>query len=339
MSKLIIGCGYLGTRVAKCWLSAGETIWALTRNQHHAQEFEQLGIKPLLGDLTQPESLPEFPEVDSILYAVGWDRSTGLSQREVYVEGLQSVLPRLEGRYRNFLAISSTSVYGQDDGSWVDENSVTIPLKENGKVCLKAEEILKAFHQKESLSCQEHSNECRDADSKRNAQRTSPSLQILRLAGIYGPARLIARMDQLKSGKPLTGNPNAWLNLIHIDDAVQVVLAVEQLVEQSSSEVWLVCDDQPIRRTDYYKQLAKLINAPAPSFELSLEQESVPCKPNLIDLENAKKNRSHPATRPVQTAHSLNKRCSNRKIHTRLNLTLQWPTIATGLPALVQEDQ
>src|SRR5437899_3190135 len=94
-SRLIIGCGYVGRRVARRWLAAGDVVHALTRSPERAEEFRRAGLVPLVGDVTVPTTLGEFPEVDTLLYAVGLDRQSGHSQRDVYVGGLANVLPRV----------------------------------------------------------------------------------------------------------------------------------------------------------------------------------------------------------------------------------------------------
>ena len=92
MDKLIVGCGYLGRRVARAWLAEGDRVFALTRSPANAVELQGMGITPVIGDICHPDSLTELPAVHTVLFAVGYDRSSGKSQREVYVDGLKSVL-------------------------------------------------------------------------------------------------------------------------------------------------------------------------------------------------------------------------------------------------------
>ena len=272
LRKLVIGCGYLGQRVARRWLAQGDSVVALTRSDARARLFEDTGIEPVIGDVTQPASLAGLPEVDTLLYAVGLDRNSGQSQRDVYVGGLANVLGRIAGRMQRLLYISSTSVYGQNDGQWVDETSECRPESESGKVCLDAENLLR---------------------------NRVPDANVLRLAGIYGPGRLVARIEALRAGLVAEGNPEAWLNLIHVDDAVAAVLACERRGAPGSTHV--VCDDHPCRRREYYSLLAWMTDAPKPRFE------------------------------PPSSA-GLNKRCSNRRLHEALQVVLRFPRMNIGLP-------
>jgi nucleoside-diphosphate-sugar epimerase len=285
ISKLIIGCGYLGKRVAAEWLAQGHKIFALTRSEEHADRFRSQGIEPIIGDVTNVDSLSQLPEAETVLYAVGFDRESGQSQREIYVDGLGNVLKQITSRFGRLIAISSTSVYGQSEAEWVDETSPTQPARLNGIVCLEAERLVWKY-------------------SPHQEPHSSTTTNILRLAGIYGPGRLLRRLDEVKSGKPIADNPDAWLNLIHVDDAVRAILACEK--RSQPGETYLVCDDKPVTRREFYQTLAELVSAETPKFTRNDDPQS------------------------------LNKRCSNRKIHEELKVELRFPTIREGLPNAVQ---
>lgn len=272
MRVLVIGCGYVGRRVATAWQERGHTVLALTRSAQRAHEFEQSGWKPVVGDVTTPGILSTIDPVDLVFHAVGLDRSSGQTQREVYVAGLNNALDALDGRAGRWIYISSTSVHGQEDGSWIDESSPCQPATPSGQVCLEAETLLRA---------------------------RVPEAVILRLSGIYGPGRLIARVESLLSGQPLTGRPDAWLNLIHVQDIVTAVLAATDRAAPGAT--YLVSDDCPIPRQQFYEAICRLIGAPAPTFGTTEDT-------------------------------ALNKRCSNRRLRTELGVDLAFPTIETGLP-------
>src|SRR5262245_9562227 len=101
--NLIIGCGYLGQRVAALWRKQGKQVAALTRG--HGQQIQAAGITPIFGDVLQPKTLTTLPEAETILYAVGFDRNSGSSFREVYVDGLRNVLTAI-AKPKRFIYIS-----------------------------------------------------------------------------------------------------------------------------------------------------------------------------------------------------------------------------------------
>lgn len=275
--RLVVGCGYVGQRAAEFWRDAGLNVAVTTRSPERAQKLEAAGLHPFVCNVLDLPSLRPLPAARTVLHAVGFDRESGQSQREVYVDGLSNLLEGLDGRFDQFIHISSTSVYGQTDGAAVNEEAATIPSRDNGRVVLDAELLLR--------------DRFEDA-------------VILRLAGIYGPDRLLARVLQRKDNQPIPGNPDAWLNLIHQTDIVRAIDAVVE--KQLQNELFLVADDEPIRRRDFYTLLASLIGAAEPTFE-----------PSLSDPKGDR---------------GANKRCDNTKLHQLLLPELTYPTVREGLP-------
>lgn len=234
----IVGCGYLGRVAAKKWLAAGHRVLALTRSK--SAELESLGITPIIGDVTQPDTLT-FPPVDGVLYAVGMDRTAGKSMREVYLDGLTHVLNRLP-QTGWFTYVSSTSVYGQATGEWVNEASPTEPIEENGQLLVECEQRLRQLR---------------------------PNALLLRFAGIYGPNRVIRRAA-IERGEPLMADPEKWLNLIHVDDGADIIIQTA-----GASGLYNVSDGHPITRRDFYTTMAQLLNAPPAQFQPPIAGTSI----------------------------------------------------------------
>ena len=143
-TRLIIGCGYLGLRVAKRWRAQGDRVFAVTRSAERADAFRQQGLLPVLADVTRRDTLAALPAAETVAYSVGYDRTAGRSMREVYVAGLLAVLGSLPASVGRVIYISSTGVYGQSGGDWVHENSACEPTRESGRICLEAEQTLRA---------------------------------------------------------------------------------------------------------------------------------------------------------------------------------------------------
>jgi nucleoside-diphosphate-sugar epimerase len=233
-SVLIIGCGYLGQRVAPLWREQGRRVFALTRSR--SDELRSVGLVPIVGDILQPETLKSLPPARVVLYAVGFDRSSGAAFREVYIDGLRNVLDALPHTPERFLYVSSTGVYGQSDSEEIDERAPTEPRDENGKILLEAERLL---------------------------MRELPTAIILRFTAIYGPGRLMRRVA-VEKGEPISGDGDKWLNLIQVEDGARAVLAAEQRGRPGS--VYHVSDGHPVRRSEFYAYLAGLLNAPPVRF-------------------------------------------------------------------------
>lgn len=241
MHKLIFGCGYLGSRVAQKWREAGHRVTVVTRRKNHAANLSKDGYDVVIADVTQPATLQHLPDADTVLFAVGFDRTSSPSIHDVYTGGVRNVLAMLPAGTSRFIYISTTGVYGPAEGEWVDEVTPPNPRREGGLASLAAESELAASEV-----------------AKRSA--------ILRLAGIYGPGR-VPFLKELKAGEPIAAPATGWLNLIHVDDAAGVVNATSMLPEfNDGPRLYCVSDGQPVQRGEYYSEVARQVGAPPPHF-------------------------------------------------------------------------
>jgi nucleoside-diphosphate-sugar epimerase len=288
MYRLIFGCGYLGKRVAARWHAAGDEVTVVTRSETRARDFRQRGYEAIVADVTRPESLiARLPPADTTLFAVGYDRSGQQTIAEVYAGGIRNVL---NGGTINFTYISTTGVYGPSGGNWVDENTPTDPQRDGGHASLAAEEIL--------------------------ANHPIPQSVILRLAGIYGPAR-VPYLSELRAGQPIQVPTSGYLNLIHVDDAASVVLAAATYQTDSPSswrqpQIYNVSDGHPVSRHDFYREVARLSNSPPPQFV-----EADPNSPRAVRARD-------------------NRRVRNDKMLAELDVKLAYPDYRAGLAAILE---
>lgn len=235
--RLIVGCGYLGSRVAARWRAEGSRVYAITRSAARAADLASRGIEPIVADVTRPETIRDLPEVATLFWAVGFDRSSGTSHHDVHVIGLTHVLDALPGRPRPIFS-SSTGVWGDEGGGIVNETTPTNPSRDAGRVLLEAEALLRAH-------------------------RLGPGVA-LRFAGLYGPDRL-PRLADLEAGRPLAADPDSWLNLIHVDDAAAIVCAVAAAA--APAPLYVVSDGHPVRRRDWYGHIATCLDSPPPVWD------------------------------------------------------------------------
>lgn len=228
MRRMIFGCGYLGLPTAKRWNAVDDEVFAVTRTTARFGELTAAGLKPRVGDVTKPSTLAELPIVDTVLFAVGMDRTVSRDIRAVYVDGLKNVLDRLPDETGHLIYVSSTGVYGDFGGDWVDESSPTLPTRDGGKACLEAESVIRA---------------------SRFAERAT----ILRFAGIYGDRR-IPKQAAVASGKWEALSSRGYLNLIHVEDGARIIAMIAE--KQPLGETILVSDGQPVKRKQYYQTVA-----------------------------------------------------------------------------------
>jgi nucleoside-diphosphate-sugar epimerase len=286
MPKLILGCGYLGLRVARQWLAAGHEVYAVTRSVERAAQLNQEGLRPIFADVTGLASLGgHLSGAKTVLYAIGYDPKAGKSRQDVQLDGLKAVLDALAPQVERLIYISTTGVYAQTDGQWVDEESECRPTREAATVALSAESIV------------------------RNHALAGRSF-VLRLAGIYGPSRIPHR-DDLVAGRAIAAPPGDFLNLIHVDDAVSAVLAVE--AKGTPPRTFLVSDGQPVRRSDFFAEYARLVGAPPPRFEIPA--------PEILAASRS----------------GTNKRVSNARIRSDVDFSPRYPSYREGLGAIIRE--
>lgn len=234
MTRLVVGCGYLGKRVARIWRDAGNEVYATTRGQRRGA-LESDGLWPVRLDVTKGPVAP-LPRVDTVVFAVG--RSGDDTMFDVQVAGLQAVLDALPSGTGRVIYVSSTGVYAQDAGEWVDETSDCAPLRDGGKACLAAERLL--------------------ADHARGRNGV-----VLRLAGLYGPGR-IPRAADIESGRTIPGSPDAYLNLIHVKDAAEAVVQAGAVSREG--RIYAVSDGHPPTRRAYVTYLAAQRGLSPPRF-------------------------------------------------------------------------
>ncbi|MBT2143367.1 MULTISPECIES: NAD-dependent epimerase/dehydratase family protein [unclassified Rhodanobacter] len=232
---LLAGCGDLGERVAQRLRARGDEVWAL-RRQPPAHGGH--GIHWLRGDLTDPASLCELPVgITRLVYLPAPATRDKAAYRAIFVDGLRHLLDALDRRkLARVLFVSSSAVYGEHDGDWVDEATPTDPPGFNGAVLLEAEQWL--------------------------AEQALPST-VLRLAGLYGPGRL-QLIERLRAGQLRVPRETPhWANRVHVDDAAAAVAHLLQL--KSPQPLYLGVDDTPMPLDELYDFLAALIDAPLPA--------------------------------------------------------------------------
>ncbi len=273
---LVVGCGYTGAVVAARWQQDGVEVFATTRSAARAAAFAARGWTPVAWDVLRGGD--PLPATDAIVYAVGHDRTQGASMADIYVGGLRRTIHALPAGGM-LVYVSSTGVYGDAGGAWVDEATPPAPVDDSGAVCLAAEETLRAV-----------------------ANAAGRDWAIVRAAGIYGPGRMIG-VEALKAGVPMPGDPQGFLNLIHVEDLAAALDAVARRGEPG--EIYLAADGQPPAREDFYAEAARLLGVPAPRFDGA-------------------------ATR----RHRGNRRVASAKLR-RLEVEFAYPNFRAGLAALL----
>lgn len=226
-SVIIVGCGYIGRRVARLEQAAGNQVLGLVRTDDSAQRLRALGIEAVVADLDQPRAPASLPMEGATVYYFAPPPPRGNTDPRMtgFLETLGA-----DQRPSRFVLISTTGVYGDCHGAWVNEERPARPQVDRARRRLAAEKAMCAW-----------------------AAEHGVAAVILRVAGIYGPGRLPEK--RLRAGDPvLRENEAPFSNRVHADDLAQACVAAARRGHPGG--VYNITDGQPTTMTDYFNRVA-----------------------------------------------------------------------------------
>lgn len=258
MRVLIVGCGYVGVALGTELVRQGHEVFGLRRTVKIDDDLVAAGIRPLVGNVTQPPDLAALPgPFDWVVNLVSSTKGGVNEYREAYLKGNENLINWLSSSPpRKFVYTSSTSVYGQTDSALVKESSPIEPVSETSKVLVETEQVL--------------------MEAARTRQ--FPGV-ILRVAGIYGPGRGHLFQQYLKNEARIAGKGDRIVNMIHIDDLVGMIITT--LKNGRSGEVYNAVDDEPVAQIHFFRWLSETLGKWMPPF--ATEQENANRKRGLTN--------------------------------------------------------
>ena len=252
MRTVIVGCGYIGIELGRQLQSAGSEVTSgeipavtgVRRSDAGLETVAEAGFTPMRADATDPGSLTELPDADVVVFAASSGGRGAQAAEEIYVDGLSNVIEEYAARDDppdRLVYISSTGVYGDHDGGWVDESTPIDPTTEKTRVLADAEQL--------ALNSCSHGIDG----------------TVVRFAGLYGPDRY--RLSRYLEG-PVT---DGYLNMVHRTDAAG---SIRYLLRESlgHDEVVLVCDDEPAHKWRFADWLAEQCDCEPPEKQTKAER-------------------------------------------------------------------
>jgi nucleoside-diphosphate-sugar epimerase len=231
---LIGGYGFVGEALAPLLVEHGFDVWAIRRRPCATPP----GVTLVTGCLTDPATYDALPgPIDCAVYMASAGGHDDRAYRDAYVDGLGAFLTRLHEKARpprRVLFTSSTGVYGQTGGEWVDEDSPVDTDYFAGEHLIEGERLVQG----------------------------RPNGTVIRLGGLYGPGRT-RLIDMVRRGEAVTPPPPPrYINLIHRDDAAGVI--AHALALDAPQTCYLGVDCEPVSRQDLYRWTARALGVPEP---------------------------------------------------------------------------
>ena len=230
---VIAGCGFLGEAAAFLFSDAGAQVLGLCATQGSAERLAGKPFEILKADITGSLSgiPPQWKNPEILIHCASSGRGGAGEYRKIYRDGLSNLLGVLTPQ--RVIFTGSTSVYAQEAGEAVNEQSPTEPMSETGRILLEAERL---------------------------ALESGGS--VARLAGIYGPGRAVYLRKFLGGSAVLEAGGSRWINQIHRDDGARALFHLAN--PGLPPGIYNVCDDSPVTQRDLYRWLADSLNRPMP---------------------------------------------------------------------------
>jgi nucleoside-diphosphate-sugar epimerase len=232
---LIIGCGFLGEAAADLFSAQGKGVLGLVRSTGSLERLSGRAFDTVLCDVTSDTSVKALKSkvqgATLAIYAVSSGGGNAADYATLYRDGLSRVIKQWQPQ--RLIFVSSSSVYAQDDNSWVTEESAALPERATARVLLEAEEIV-----------------------------LGAGGIVARFTGIYGPGRSMLLRKFLAGEAVLEEGGQRYLNQIHRDDGAAALLRLAEA--GSPSEIYNVTDDTPSTQREVSGWIADFLQAPLP---------------------------------------------------------------------------
>jgi nucleoside-diphosphate-sugar epimerase len=227
---LIAGAGYVGTHLARQLRAQGRDVWTLRRTP------DPTDPRHLVGDLTQAAALHLPEPISQVIFCAGLKRAEPAAYEQLFITGLGQLLERLRPHpVQRWLFTSTTGVYHELEGGWVDEETPPRPARPPARYYLAAEELF--------------------------ARHGVPHV-IARLSGIYGPGRTRLLESVLAGTARRDPGPVRYLNHIHIEDIAGALIHL--LTHPAPAQVYNVTDNEPANRNEMLAWIADQSGQPQP---------------------------------------------------------------------------
>lgn len=244
MKLAIIGCGYVGSAVARLWHQAGHEVTVTTTTPAKQQQLQAIASKVAVvtgNDLTGLKKI--VAERDVVLLSVGSKQRTPETYRQAYLETAQNVVAAIRATpgVKQLIYTSSYGILKDNSGATIDETVTVEPKDEFSAILHQTEQEL--------LSVPESDRTC-----------------ILRLAGIYGPQRELIKIFRRVAGSTRPGSGHEYTNWIHLED---IVRAIDFVRAKQLQGIYHLNSDEVLTLKEFFERLFSAHNLPPVTWDSS----------------------------------------------------------------------
>ena len=245
MNVAIIGCGYVGYKVAQYWQKKGDFVISVTTtSSERVPALKSVSERVVVthgNDLDNLKSV--LHNQDVVLLSVG--AKGGEVYEETYLKTAQTLVSLLQHiqSVKQLIYTGSYAVYGDRNGVWVDEETPLAPANSNAQILRKTEDVLLSASSENLRVC------------------------IFRLGGIYGPGRELLKIFSRYSATTRPGGEDIT-NWIHLDD---IVGAIEFARQRRLQGIYNLVDDAHLTSRDLLDSLFEKHNLPKVIWDTSIK--------------------------------------------------------------------
>ncbi len=260
MKVTIIGCGYVGSAVARLWHEAGNQVTVTTTTPDKKPQLKAIASEVALLTGNNITDLKQVvADRDVVLLSVGAKQRNPETYRQTYLQTAQNVVAaiRATSGVQQLIYTSSYGILGNKNGDIIDETTSVNPVNEGGEIMYQTEQVLLSVPKTEFKTC------------------------VFRLSGIYGKGRELIKIFKSRSGTTQPGTGEDYTNWVHLDD---IVRAIDFARKKQLQGIYNLTSDEVLTTKEFFQNLFQAHNLPL----INWDSQKPSTRPYNMKLSNQK---------------------------------------------------
>jgi len=260
MKITILGCGYVGSAVARLWQKNGHQVTVTTTTAEKVAQLSAIAHQVVIIDGKDSGAIADLiQDQDVVLFSVGARTRELDIYRQTYLGTATNLVTALQDNQtvKQVIYTSSYGILGDKKGAWTDETAPVAPANENGKILVETEKVLLSASSSERKVC------------------------VLRLAGIYGQGRELIKIFRRSAGTTRPGAGTDYSNWLHLED---IVNGIELARLKQLSGIYNLNSDEILETREFFHRLFETYNLPTITWDRSAASN----RPYNLKLSNQK---------------------------------------------------